>query len=88
MSRCDQLPSTDVIARRAKPDVAISWYRVRIRTLFQEIPTGFALGMTRSLGWIQSSSARYSSAKWAALAPSAAAVMIWRRALVRTSPTA
>ena len=32
--------------------------------------------------------AKYSSAKCAALAPSAAAVMIWRRALVRTSPTA
>jgi len=39
-------------------------------------------------GKSQLCSERYASAKWAALAPSAAAVMIWRRAFVRTSPTA
>ena len=35
-----------VIARRAKPDVAISWYCVRNRTMLQEIATAFGLAMT------------------------------------------
>ena len=40
------LPTKAVIARRVKPDVAISWYRARIQTPYQEIPTAFGLGMT------------------------------------------
>ena len=55
----DQLPSTTVIASRktAHPRVAslplrgihllaISWYTLRNRTQYQEIPTAFGLGMT------------------------------------------
>ena len=57
----NHLPSTAVIARRAKPDVAISWKAGTIwrqkkmcsdppwsdnDQFHQEIPTGFALGMT------------------------------------------
>ena len=38
-----------VIASR-KSGVAISWYAVRNRTIAQEIPTGFALGMTAVIG--------------------------------------
>ena len=38
--RRTQPPTTAVIARRAKPDVAISWKAVRQLTQYQEIPTG------------------------------------------------
>ena len=37
--RCTQPPTTAVIARRAKPDVAISWQAVRQLTQYQEIPS-------------------------------------------------
>jgi len=41
-----------VIARRAQPDVAISWHCVRIRTRFQEIATPSARNDMVVGGWI------------------------------------
>ena len=42
----NQLKFSDVIARRAQPDVAISWYGVQICTKEQEIATACGLAMT------------------------------------------
>ena len=40
-----------VIARRAKPDVAISWYKVRSCRKYQEIATPSARNDVVTLGW-------------------------------------
>ena len=45
-----QPSTTAVIARRAKPDVAISWYNVRIERQSQEIPTVASLPRNDRIG--------------------------------------
>ena len=42
-----------VIARRPKADVAISWYNVRIRSAYQEIPTVASLPRNDSTFFVQ-----------------------------------
>ena len=45
------LSKKQVIARRAKPDAAISWYCVRNCTLYQEIAAPSARNDTVEIGW-------------------------------------